>query len=253
MEAMSIQNNKGINKPNEDFILYDEAIGCAILLDGVSRDKENGVYPNPSPALEVSELFANSYLKKARALANRGTEVTETLIKSIIKEINEEILLYNQALNHSFPAGTVGIVMHILNDRVLYAYIGDCNGGIISNGIFETFTQKQTELVAKNKKSLTTKEIRYEICNNIQHPYGYGVIDGNSGALDFVVSGEISVKYGDIILLYTDGAEPAMEEHCLEDWMTKNIEALIGTKSIATGAERPNSDDQSLIRIFIQK
>lgn len=251
IDAISIPNNKGINKPNEDFLLYDENIGCAILLDGVSRDKENGVYPIPSPALEVSEMFARFYLEKVREYTQRNVPISFSLIRKIIGEGNNIILSYNKKLNHDFPAGTVGIIIHVIGNKVVYAYIGDCNGEIIKNSITEVFTKKQTALVAAHKKSLTTREIRYEICNSIEHPYGYGVLDGNEGAMNFVITGELTIEGGDVILLYTDGAEPAMSENSVERCINVNINDIIGTRSIATGEERPNSDDQSLIRISL--
>ena len=50
MKGATAKNTRYADKPNEDLFFFDEASGFAMILDGVSRDRENGIYPNPSPA-----------------------------------------------------------------------------------------------------------------------------------------------------------------------------------------------------------
>ena len=44
------RNTHYADKPNEDFFWFDEAQGAALVLDGVTRNREQDGYPNPSPS-----------------------------------------------------------------------------------------------------------------------------------------------------------------------------------------------------------
>ena len=57
VETATKKNTKEFDKPNEDYFLVDRNNGIFIILDGVTRDKIDGIYPDPSPACEVSKIF----------------------------------------------------------------------------------------------------------------------------------------------------------------------------------------------------
>lgn len=248
IESHTIKNNKFEDKPNEDVIRINETDEFVdiVLLDGVSRDRENGVYPNPSPATIITELFADNCINvmKNENIDNWSLDI----LKRIIETSNEQMKGYNVQHNLGFPAGCVGIILRVIRGKIYYAYIGDCTGVFLTNEEVKYFTFKQTEEVVKHKKELTTKQIRYEICNNINHPYGYGVWDGNPGAMDFVKYGEFDYKDGDVLLLFTDGAEEALYCQEYEAWKSTEIDRLIYIKE-----QEENKaiiyDDQAIIRV----
>ena len=60
MKGATAKNTRYADKPNEDLFFFDEATGFAMILDGVSRDRENGIYPNPSPACRADNAFADA-------------------------------------------------------------------------------------------------------------------------------------------------------------------------------------------------
>lgn len=92
--SISIINSKNINKPNEDYYFCDDNRGIYLLVDGVSRDKINGRYPNPSPAFDVSKLFVKSIYKFLLENINENVNVLE-LMCNAIKKGNKEIDEYN--------------------------------------------------------------------------------------------------------------------------------------------------------------
>ena len=63
-EIFTEKNVKYLDKPNEDLALFEKKYNIGIVLDGVTRDRIEGVYPNPSPARVASELFANTIINK---------------------------------------------------------------------------------------------------------------------------------------------------------------------------------------------
>lgn len=238
----SKKNTRAEDKPNEDMAALNEDLGVGMVLDGVSRDRENGAYPKPSPAKIASQVFADAVLEEARTCGKAGLDK----IKSMIYNGNAEVRKYNQQLKHQFPAGTVGIVFSIENAEFHYGYIGDCYAAIIREGMMRTFTECQTAMVSKHKKEFTADEIRFAICNHISHPCGYGVWDGNSSAMDFVKYGTIRIADGDTILAYTDGMKEIIDKMELRDLAKKSLSEFEDMKPSA------GLDDRTCIRITIK-
>lgn len=212
-ELFTKKNSKSNDKPNEDAAVFNESHSIGLVLDGVSRDKEDGIYPNPSPAQIATQLFAEACLHEAEQKRTSGIEK----IQLMIRRGNDELREYNNRLNHRFPAGTVGIVFAIECDCFQYGYIGDCYATVIRDGMMRTFTECQTEMVVKHKGEFSSDNIRFDICNHISHPCGYGVWDGNQAAMDFVKYGTIGLLEGDVILIYTDGFKAAADSHKIDD------------------------------------
>lgn len=240
-EIITIRNTKSVEKPNEDFVYFDKEKKFGMILDGVSRDKENGIYPNPSPAKIATEIFAdvvNKWLVKSK-------NISLSVIKEAVQRGNGAVRNYNDKLRHDFPAGTVGIVFGINDNYLVYGYLGDCNGAIVRGNDFGIFTVKQTNEVVKHKHKYTSKQIRYDICNHIAHPCGYGVWDGNPSALDFVQYGEIKLQQGDIVLFYSDGMEKDIDVIIEEGLIKKTISKIL---PVVTSE---GEDDKSCLKIEV--
>ena len=65
-EIYSIKNAKAEDKPNEDLAVFNKELGVGMVLDGVSRDRENGIYPHPSPAQVATHIFSDAVLAAAK-------------------------------------------------------------------------------------------------------------------------------------------------------------------------------------------
>lgn len=237
--AITIKNSKGIDKPNEDYYLCDDEKGIYILVDGVSRDKIKGVYPNPSPSFWVSKVFVQSVYNYL--LNNFGGDFLE-LLSEAIKKGNSEIKNYNDKTKweNDFLPGTVGIIVIIMENKLFYAYIGDCYGVIINRDKY-IFSKCQTDNIEKHKKEFTPFEIRNKICNNVEHPYSYGVLNGDLRAMKFVNYGEIDICTEDKIFLFSDGFSDVVKSFSGEDIYKMEIGQLV---KYSTGC-----DDKTMIII----
>ncbi len=240
-EMVTCKNTKAADKPNEDLVVFEKNKNAGLLIDGVSRDRENGVYPNPSPAEVASKIFANSVIGACSKSQLSGI----AKLQYIIGEANEKVKRYNNELGHRFPAGTVGIVFSLEQGFLNYGYIGDCYAALIRNGMQRIFTECQTFMVTKHKKDFTSDEIRFEICNNISHPCGYGVWNGSPKAMDFTKYGSIRLSLGDVILIYSDGLEPELREKTADALAERSLDQLF---DVGIGE---NKDDKSCLRIRV--
>ena len=231
-------NNKWMDKPNEDYFICDDIGQIYILVDGVSRDRIGGVYPNPSPAREVSEIFVKVVYDYLKAHSQHF------LIREAIEIGNNEVAKYNEKMNweNDFLPGTVGIVAMIKKEKMYYCYIGDCYGLKVSKKGKKTFfTDCQTKMIAKYGKQYTAYEIRNKICNNKAHSCAYGVLNGDMRAMDFVVAGMIEIEDGEKIFLCSDGFDDLVQNCSAADLYKMSLEEM-GNKS-------KNMDDKTMIVI----
>ena len=237
VSAFTQKNTKASDKPNEDLSFYDENSGFVLVLDGVSRDKETGIYPNPSPAAEVVSIIKEKSFEYF--LAYKDTD--ENVLLHSVQYANEEVRKYNFLRQLDFAAGAVGIFGYLLGESFHYVYIGDCYGRAIFDGAVDIFTECQTEKISKHVKEFSASFIRNDICNNPSHPYGYGVINGSENANYFMRSGIID-KF-DRIILSTDGPEMYVSLCSIDELMWTTPEELIYKSS------HLNQDDMTILII----
>lgn len=243
VETATKKNTKEFDKPNEDYFLVDRNNGIFIILDGVTRDKIDGIYPDPSPACEVSKIFIDKAYNYIMNVSSKESNYLK-IIKNAFVEGNKEIEKFNHSYLGSFLPGTVGIIAIIKDNKLFYGYIGDCIGIPLNKQMKKEFTMCQTKLIHEHIKEFTAYEIRHNICNNIRHPYSYGVLDGREGAIDFIVTGEIKLdKYKELILL-TDGLEQIIKEMSIKELFFSNATELLNSKFCDT-----STDDKTVITV----
>ncbi len=241
----TVKNTVLKDKPNEDILYCDKKKNLFILLDGVSRDKEKGIYPNPSPAAEVVEIMVEEIRRTIDSAELQEGKISD-LIMLAIQNANHEVGLYNKERKLSFAAGAVGIISIIYQGFIYYAYIGDCYGRLFYGDRVFLFTKCQTELISKHKKEYTAYEIRELICNNKEHPYAYGVLNGDERAMDFICTGKMDITDVEHIILSSDGLEKfiaSSEENLLKE---KNADELLREAIIYNNEKQ---DDRTIIKI----
>jgi len=247
------KNNRNYPKPIEDFIVSDDSKNIFLVLDGVSRSKIDGLYPIPSPSATVAKIFGEEVYKKL--LLGLDENNIQNALETAIIHGNNAIQKYNsKSTDWSFLPGVVGIVSLIKNDSFYYAYNGDCYGRLIRDGKTEQFTSPQTKLIHEHKSEFSADEIRNVICNNIAHPYSYGVFTGEAKAMDFVEYGKFKISPTDRIILSSDGLENLFnsENFNLLDSTPSNviIQQAVYLESSNTSL---GSDDKALIQIEIEQ
>lgn len=210
------RKNRTIDKPNEDFFFSSEEAKLFVIADGITRDRENGVYPNPSPSREAAQKFC----KIVGGIIETNSGLPSLKVAFI--NANNEIKKLNKDYQGYFLPGTVGIAV-LIKERILcFASIGDCIGIILRNGEKIRFNRKQTEALRNCGQKISPEVIRMNICNNKNHSLGFGAFNGDVNAVDFIEDGMINLENGDKVILISDGLEILLENYDIAEVMTKN-------------------------------
>lgn len=243
----SLKNTIRPDKPNEDLAFINNDSTLIILLDGVSRDTKNGYYPNPSPAIDVSNIICNTI---THYLSSRFKFIDNisAFLRSAILEANQKVREYNESNNLDFWAGAVGIFAILYNNVFHYAFIGDCYGRSILDKQIRIFTTQQTALIAAHKKEFSSNEIRNVICNNPEHPYSYGVLNGDPRAEHFLEFGSIPTSACDQIILSSDGPEEYLSKCSISVLKESSAKELITQSAQSNNTKQ---DDRTIIKLVL--
>jgi serine/threonine protein phosphatase PrpC len=246
----SLTKSTRVNKPNEDFLINDKENLIFIVLDGVTRDEIDGKYPNPSPASIITKLFAENVYHELEERMDKYNP-REALWDSIVNS-NKFINKINKKFGSDvFLPGTVGVISIIVDNIFYFMYLGDCSVRLYRNNKMRLLTNSQTKLIQSHKDEFTASEIRNVICNNSKHPYGYGVFNGQVGALEFLKFKRIELLKKDRIYISTDGME---EFFCFNGNNSINGYSAkqISTKAIEWKKKYLiKSDDTAIIKIDV--
>ena len=241
------KNHLDFQKPLEDFILVDKEDKIFIVLDGVTRDKNNGIYPNPSPSFDVSQIFAQEVYRSLKQ-EKRNKDIPN-LLKFAVINGNNKIKEYNKKGTWSFLPGTVGIISVIVDDIFYYLFVGDCIGQIFHKNKQKKITYPQTRLIKEHITEFSADQIRNIICNNKKHPYGYGVFTGEVGVLDFLEFGNESLYKGDLILLATDGMDILFNNNEFQITSSTSAKELLSEAEKMENIQGQKSDDKAVILV----
>lgn len=254
------RNNEDLSKPYEDYILVDNEQQIYVVCDGVTRSPKNGVYPLPSPAAYAAEAFAVTVHNSISS--NRHRYSSEALLELAIvdgnrsiSEINRSILEERDYLENDF-ACTVALACLIADDRLYYAYNGDCYGFKIHNDNGVTmFTSPQTKNVAlyrarEGQGQAVTLRIRREFRNNKDSDYGYGVFTGEAKALELVEYGSFFLNDIQRVIFASDGLAQMFEIQP-EILVGASAEQIVRNAELINEKLGTRSDDKAVIVLQI--
>jgi hypothetical protein len=223
--------HQGKNRPIEDAYLVDDKNSVFAVADGVTRDVDPKTreYPRPSPAKIAADIFCSEFVY---SLNHDPENKSKKDIRKAFEFANKSIDGWNKScmpnpnyLDRDF-AGCVAAGAIIRGNVLNFSYICDCGVAIVnSNGQITTRTKDEgpavldrviwaTDIMQGEKweNASARKKIRSLFRNKPLCPYGFGVLTGESNAINYVRTLKVNLARGDTIFLYTDGLEPILTQ-----------------------------------------
>ena len=242
----------------EDYLINDKENSIFIVMDGISRSKEEIAKSKQSIARMVAETFANTIhqyistspvaiddFSKAKMVLREGFRVANLKVKELL-ENNKE--MYSGEL-----PGAVGIVAVIIDRMLVYGSVGDCMGILVRGNQKIIFSQKQTTFAFDILEVENDRQCLMEnYVNNINSEYGYGVVNGQDEAIDFFNISYVNLDKNDVIFLASDGVSDLIQFAKVESFIHKELEEIL-TMSDEQDllAKKKYFDDKSVIKITI--
>jgi hypothetical protein len=223
--------------PIEDFYSLDSERRIAVVADGVTRDDStyspdrktaDGArsffdnYSSPSPAADVAKIFS---VEAMRYLQNCDSFTSDS-VRDAFDFANEAIGRYNseKCLGTHYGlndlAGCVASIAVIEGSALHWGYVCDAGVSVLGSDLgvkFKTNDDGNQDSVARcaapgiagldRRTASARNTIKRRFRNRSAEDYSFGVINGESGAMDFVRVGSMSLGSDDRVLVYSDGAE----------------------------------------------
>ncbi len=223
-EGFTMANNTGAKqigyiRPNEDAFCIKENEKVYAVADGISRCKSEYTGNGGSIAAEISQMFTERMCQRLSegAILGDALESAEDALRDAFIAVNREIGEYIEQNKHRCDpkfekAGCVGVVAFIYNDKLIYGGIGDCMGLLVRRGQTLVFSQKHTQYAFEHLGIENNRPLLYsDYVNKADNEYGYGVINGDEGAVDCLKISYIDIKSGDVIYLASDGVSDYLQ------------------------------------------
>jgi serine/threonine protein phosphatase PrpC len=182
--------------------------------------------------------------KDAKLLLKEGFKKANNMVDAMLKSRQDEFKGYE------YP-GSVGVVSFIVNDVLYYGSLGDCMI-ILSRGEQKiVLAKKQTTFVFDILKHEKNRELlAKEYINNINEPYGYGVVNGNKDAYHYFDTAYINLNRNDIVYLVSDGISDYIEYNKNQIINSMSLEQLVEESNKQDDImNKPYYDDKAIIRI----
>jgi len=222
LRVFAFKQDNTKSKSNDDDYSWWEYGRSFAVADGVSRTCKDGYQGEdcssyPAAAVFCHEvipaLMTSKSLCEPFALANAGIERLNRELHGITPETVD--YLHNDYLS---CVGVAGKLSKGHPHKFEYGYIGDCGILVYDDaqlypkflsenpiGILEQFREGWGFRDKDEREILWRRKLR----NRPNEPFmTYGALTGELSALEYVKTGSIELKFGDIVILFSDGMYP---------------------------------------------
>ena len=201
----AIMKNGVPGKPLEDHLIVGK--NAVVVADGVTRDAEEYAGGcEKSHAAVAAELTARHVLERIENAPDPSRAAREAALAAI-----RAVAEYNAPRALPFPAAAVYVSGALRGNTLHFAYVGDSVIELVRDGVRIRLSEPQTAhlraLGGRKGMGITKRQMYDSITNEIHAPGGYGVIDGDMRALDFVRASSIDLRPGDRLIFASDGLD----------------------------------------------
>ena len=243
----AIRRNNRPNKPCEDFLVCGRDV--FVVADGVTQNAEEYHEDmTSSRAAEAARLTAETIASALERAEDPTAAIREAVARAV--DITGR---YNEAHDGPYPAAAVFVSGAIRADTLHFAYLGDSMIVLLRGGVRIRLSEQQTSHLRLYRGTFTKRELYDTVTNNAGHPLGYGVIDGEERALDFLRASSLKLQAGDRLILASDGIDKYLAFAPIDELSTLPPEALLDRSEAYDKPPYNNyADDKAVIIVDVQ-
>ena len=201
----AIRRNNRPNKPCEDYLVCGRS--CFVVADGVTQSSDEYHEGMATSHAAQAAMLTAQAVAAALETAPDPTDAARAAAQSAV----EITAAFNAAHQGPFPAAAVYVAGALRGGTLHFSYIGDSMIVLVRNGARIRLSEQQTAHLrvygSTSGLKITKRELYDTITNNASHPLGYGVVDGDPRALDFLRAASIALQPGDRVILSSDGID----------------------------------------------
>ncbi|MEN9388983.1 MAG: hypothetical protein RLY61_67 [Candidatus Parcubacteria bacterium] len=200
---------------------YASSANVFAVADGITHDlDEHGNYPVPSDSGRVASIVCKSLVDELSKSKLSLTAMQDAFISANLKvrAFNAKSNRYKKRETNGYDIGAATVaVIAITGNTLLYGVLDDCyisvfGSDYIDHPILRSYVDSSAHFLDHiyDWSDLQTRKLwRKELRNN-QYvvngtSYGYGALDGREGFLPYLQLGEVELRSGDLVCVYTDG------------------------------------------------
>ena len=222
IEIIGLTDTGSVRDHNEDAIISDEALGLAVLADGMGGHRGGEV----ASAITVSTII-EKLGKRLKKISDGGTDdETGYSLESIA--VHEAIALANTSVFNSScenaqyrGMGTTVVVLLFYDNRFTVAHVGDSRLYRLRDGVLEQITRDHSLMQELIDRGFYTPEQARKSLNKNLVTRAIG-IDEN---VHIDIQEDIA-QVGDIYLLCSDGVTDMIEDELIHQVLEANIDKL---------------------------
>lgn len=259
-------------RPNEDYLICDEFNKIYVVADGISRSEEEyGRYLENVDSDSISGKLGKIFCDKLHAVLKeillnaQSEENLERDFKNAFEFANKDVENFLNSREDYFytrkfkrgtkyyeKPGCVAIAAFIFGNKLYYGSVGDCMGILIRGGRRIIFSDKQTDYAFTQMKIEKDRYKLYsEYVNKPENPYGYGVVNGDKGAVNFFAVSRFELETDDEIYITSDGASDFIKYGGISKISRLSLDAIMKKEDERRASLGTRNDDKAIIRIKI--
>ena len=252
----AIRRNNRPNKPCEDYLIAGE--NCFVVADGVTQSA--GEYHEgmeTSRAAQAARMVAETVAAALTAAADPAAADPAAAAREAAERAVRAVAAYNADNPGDFPAAAVYVAGVIREDTLHFSYVGDSMIALIRNGARIRLSEQQTGHLrvfgSTSGLHITKRQMYDTITNNAAHPLGYGVIDGDGRALDFLRASRLVLEPGDRVIFSSDGIDKYLAFAPIGELASLGAEELLNrSEAFDTPPYNSYADDKAVILIDVK-
>ena len=245
LEFAALSDAGKVRSHNEDAIVVCADYGCAVLADGMGGYQAGEVASAMTVQIVAEQLCTRLDARWRPRLKSRLATMAGWMV-SAIEEANQQVLAMSNSNPDCFGMGTTVVASACVEDKILFAHIGDSRAYVLREGRLSMLTHDHSVLQEQlDAGYISVEEARSSSIKNL-----ITRAVGTQAAVEVEVS-MFQMRENDLYMLCSDGLTDMLSHDEIEGILNSSARDLALTcKSLVDGANGRGGMDNISVVLF---